>query len=170
LKDYRVDERRVQSERVKGYPDFAGSEYQGGSCPGAASDDTAPSRVLHSNRLVEGAAAVDQRMPVISIRQPRNHSADKAKHSQALNDVETNDRENSDHRSDQSRADKALVSGYANDQAQPQERKADLDEDAKRDVHENARRRSRYRCTMKGREAGTDHVSANGSGRHERAY
>ena len=91
-------------------------------------------------------------MPIIRARQPRNQFADKSKHSQPLNDIEPEDRENSDDGADQGRADKALVSRDANNQAQPQERKTNLDKNAERDVHENARRRGWYRRTMERRQ------------------
>ena len=84
-------------------------------------------------------------MPILRIRQSRNYVADEAKHSQSLDDIETDDREHSDHCSDQRRADKTLASGYGNNQTQPQQRKNNLDENSQRDVDENARCCSRDR-------------------------
>src|SRR4030095_9808675 len=108
---------------------------EGGSGRCTASDHAGSPRIQSANRLVEAVAAVHQRMPIVRIRQPRNYLADEAKHSQSLDDIKADDRENSDHCSDQRRAHKSLASGYGNNQAQPQQRKKNLDENSSREVN-----------------------------------
>ena len=112
---------------------------------------------------------MNQRMPVIRIRELRNHLADKTKHSQALDKIEPNDRENSDHCSDQCRADKALVPGCANNQAETQKCKNNLDENSERDVHKNARCCGWNRCAVQRRKPRPNDIAAHSRGRHERA-
>ena len=160
----------MQTKRVKRDPDFARPQNKRGSRPRAASSHATPPCILPANRLIQALAAVHQRMPVIRIRQPRNRLPDKAKHPQPLGDIEPDDGEYPDHGSDQRRADKALVSCYAHNQAESQQRKTDLDKNAQCDVDENARRRGWYWRATEGREPRPDDVTTNSGRRDQCAH
>src|SRR5256885_5342089 len=135
LQDQRVNECRVEIERVKRDPNFAGASDERNNRPHTTHHDRASPRVQRTNGPIERLATLHERLPLWRVRQARDDEGEKAEHSQPLHEVETRNADDTDKRPDQSWANEIFLSRYINKQYYTEQRKSGLGENAKRKVH-----------------------------------
>src|SRR5947207_2046795 len=167
LQDQRVNECRVEIERVKRDPNFAGASDERNNRPHTTHHDRTSPRVQRANGPIERLAALDERLPLWRVRQARDNKTKKTEHAQPLHKVKTGNADDTNECPDQSGANEISLSRYANKQYYTEQRKTGLGENAQRKVHEHAGRRDRQRRPIYRSQPRPDDVSANCGGGNE---
>src|SRR6266487_3580692 len=110
LQDQRVNECRVEIERVKRDPNFAGASDERNNRPHTTHHDRTSPRVQSANGPIESLASLDERVPLWRVRQTRDHLRKKPEHPLPLHDIEASNPNDTDEGPDQSWANEIFLS------------------------------------------------------------